>query len=67
MEGMFQTITKNNIVLFQNFAKTTILLEKWMRTWQISLESFDIRSLTSYFYDFYTSGLLPHLSWFLNT
>ncbi len=25
---MFQTITKNNITLFQNFAKTTTLLEK---------------------------------------
>jgi hypothetical protein len=28
MQGMFQTITKSNIVLFQNFAKTTTLLEK---------------------------------------
>jgi hypothetical protein len=28
MQGMFQTIIENNIALFQNFAKTTTLLEK---------------------------------------
>jgi hypothetical protein len=34
MQGMFQTIIENNITLFQNFAKTTTLLEKM--DWQMA-------------------------------